>query len=72
MKKQQTKQKTQTQFWVVMKMQDWDSLSVLGTSLFPPEGGPCKFIPVFNTKKEAIAFDNGSRLHIRKIETKGY
>lgn len=44
--------------WAVMKAQSWDSLSVWnGLPLRAPKEGPHKFIPVFNTREQAVAFD---------------
>ena len=53
--------------WVLMKVQSWDSLTVGGYySLGQPADGPSGFLPVFCTKKEAVAF-GGSAKHVKEL-----
>ena len=44
-------------FWVVMKAYDFNALSIGGFELSPPPSGPHRFLPAFNTKAEAVAFE---------------
>jgi len=53
-----------------MKSHNWSSITVLnGIPVVPPPEGPHGFIPVFNTKEEAIAWDNGSEEDVKQLET---
>jgi hypothetical protein len=53
--------------WAVMKAYSWESLEVMGLSLRAPAHGPCKFIPLFETWAQAVAFDDGCEDHVREI-----
>lgn len=57
-------------FYAVMKAQSWSALSALGLPLEPEdrENGPCRFIPVFDSREAAIAWD-GSEEHVREMRT---
>ena len=46
--------------WVVMKAQPWDALSVgAGWPLRAPDEGPHRFLPVFNTREQAVKWAGG-------------
>ena len=53
-------------FWVVMKVQNWGSLEVVGRTLAAPPEGPQGFLAVFDTKKQAVKW-SGSSKHVKKI-----
>ncbi len=53
-----------------MKVNKWSNLTVMsGIPLNCPEDGPQGFIPVFNTREEAIAWDDGSEEYVKQLET---
>lgn len=54
--------------WAVMKARSWESLEVMGLSLRAPKDGPCKFIPLFETRAQAVAFDGGCEDHVREVQ----
>lgn len=54
--------------WAVMKAQSWDSIEVMGIPMRAPEDGPCRFIPLFETRAQAVAWDNGCEDHIREVQ----
>lgn len=68
MKKQQAERKdkrvSDAPMFAVMKVFSWESLEVLGMPLSAPANGPHKFIPVFETRAQAVAFNNGSEENI--------
>ena len=43
--------------WAVMRAERWDALEIRGFPIRAPDIGPQRFIPVFNTKAEAIAWN---------------
>ena len=45
--------------WAVMKAYSWSSLTVGGMSLGSPPEGPQRFVPVFDSREQAVEFDNG-------------
>jgi len=60
--------------WAVMKAQPWDSLKVEGLPLRPmqvplraPPDGPSKFIALFDTREQAVAFDDGCEEHVIEL-----
>jgi hypothetical protein len=53
--------------WAVMKAHSWDGLEVAGLPLRAPPDGPCKFIPIFHTREQAIAFDDGCDEHVTEL-----
>lgn len=60
-----------TTFWVVMKAQPFSAITVpqfANRPLNPPDEGPQRFIPVFNTKEQAEKFDNGEG-NVREVST---
>ena len=63
-------EKPQT-FWLVMKLQKWSSLE---TSLGRPlachgEGYPSHFMPVFDSRKEAIDWCDGNETYVKEVST---
>lgn len=60
---------TEKSFWVVMKAHTWDSITTMhGISLMCSDEGPHRFIPVFNTREQAVAWA-GSDEHVVKATT---
>lgn len=53
-----------TTYWAVMKAYDFRAMSVFGICLTAPKEGPHRFIPVFDTKEQAIAFEDGCKDHV--------
>jgi len=53
--------------WAVMKAFSWDSLTVMGMPLQAPDGGPQRFIPVFDTLEQAEAWA-GPGYHAIELE----
>jgi hypothetical protein len=60
-----TKQK---RMWAVMKAHSWGSIEVGGHPLAFPKDGPHKFVPLFNTKRQAVRFA-GSDEHVYEVST---
>lgn len=61
---------TKKKMWALMRVQPWNSLSVLGVKLASVgPNDPCGFIAVFSSKQKAIKFagNDGSK-HIIQIE----
>jgi len=46
-------------FWGVMKAHGWESLKVNGFPLRAPADGPDYFIPLFNSREQAVAWAGG-------------
>lgn len=53
--------------WVVFRAYEFSTLSVGGINLMSPDEGPHWFLPVFKTKKDAIAFNCGSSHYIKSV-----
>ena len=53
--------------WAVMKAHSWDKLSVLGHPLLSPAEGPQRFIPVFDTREQAVQWA-GSDEHVVEMQ----
>lgn len=48
---------TRSEFWAVMKAHAWDSITTAhGIPLMCPPEGPHRFIPVFTTREQAVAW----------------
>jgi hypothetical protein len=45
--------------WAVMKRYSWDCVTVQGVELKAPKGGPHFFMPLFETREQAIKWTNG-------------
>lgn len=54
--------------WAVFKAYSWSSLQVLGLDLTAPPDGPCKFIPLFDTKDQALKFADGDESNVFEME----
>lgn len=54
--------------WAVMKAHSWDKLSVLGYPLLSPAEGPQRFIPIFDTREQAIQWA-GSDEHVVEMQS---
>lgn len=52
--------------WVVMRAHSWESLEVSGLALRNPDNGHQRFIPVFNTKEQAVAW-SGSDEFVHRL-----
>lgn len=55
-------------FWCVMKAHGWQNLSVAGIAMKPPAEGPQHFIPVFDTREQAVAW-SGTEEHVYALES---
>jgi len=55
--------------WCVMKAHGWENVECERGWLRPPPEGPHKFIPVFNTREQAVAWA-GSDDHVQPLEVK--
>jgi len=53
-------------WWVVMKVYAWRTIKAQGFPLQSPSEGPHHFIPVFNTKEQAVAWA-GSDEHVHPV-----
>lgn len=58
-------------FWLVMKLHKWSSLETsFGAPLtFQGEGYPSHFMPVFDTRKEAVDWCDGDETHVYEVAT---
>lgn len=45
---------TITRRYCVMKAHNWACITVAGFPMRPPPDGPCAFIPIFDTREQAI------------------
>jgi hypothetical protein len=54
-------------FWCVMKAYHWQNLSVAGVPMTAPPEGPQRFIPVFDTREQAVAWA-GTEEHVYTLE----
>jgi hypothetical protein len=54
--------------WAVMKAQSFADLKFMGMSVAVAPGSPAKFIPLFDTRAEAVAFDGGSDEYVRECK----
>jgi hypothetical protein len=58
--------------WAVMKAHAWNSVTnAHGQPLVCPPDGPHRFIPVFNTREQAVAWD-GSDEHVAMLMLNAY
>jgi hypothetical protein len=46
-------------FWAIMKAQSWSSMTINGIEVAAQPEGPHRFIPVFNTREQAVAWNGG-------------
>lgn len=54
--------------YAIMKAQSFGNIEINGVPVKVPEKGPQAFIPLFETREQAVAFDNGSEAHVAKVE----
>jgi hypothetical protein len=47
---------TDKSLWAVMRAHSWGSIAINGTSLVAPPEGPHRFIPVFETRNQAVTW----------------
>lgn len=50
-----------------MKAHNWSTVSVGNYTLTAPDKGPHRYIPVFNSREQAVEWA-GSDEHVRKLE----
>ena len=55
-------------FWCVMRAYGWANLSVAGIEMAAPKEGPQHFIPVFDTREQAVAWA-GTDEHVYELES---
>jgi len=55
-------------YWCVMKAHGWANLSVAGIEMAAPKEGPQHFIPVFDTREQAVAWA-GTEEHVYALES---
>jgi len=55
--------------WAVMKAYGWNSIEIPGVNIIPPPNGPQRFIPLFDTRKQALAFTDGDESNLQEMET---
>lgn len=54
--------------WTIMKLYKWDSMETnLGVGVTMEKGGPIGFIPVFQTKEDAIKWEGADSHHIVEL-----
>ena len=56
-------------FWCVMKAHGWQNLSVSGIAMAAPKEGPQHFIPVFDTREQAVAWSGNDETHVYALES---
>ena len=56
-----------TELWAIMKAYKWIDMVSEGKFIKFPNIWPQRFIPVFDTKEQAIQFNNGSSKNIMKM-----
>lgn len=54
-----TPESTDSIMWVVMKAYSWSSVTAGGMPMMSPPEGPQRFMPVFESREQAVAWDNG-------------
>lgn len=59
---------TKKRLWCIMKAHGWNNLSIAGIAMKAPDKGPQYFIPVFNTKKQALEWSQSGE-HVRELTT---
>jgi hypothetical protein len=56
-------------FWCVMKAHGWKNLTVAGIEMAAPKEGPQHFIPVFDTREQAVAWSGNDETHVYALES---
>ena len=54
--------------WAIMKAYKWRSLTIGGIELAAPADGPQQFIPIFETRDQAVKFADGDETHLAEVE----
>lgn len=54
--------------WAVMRAQSLACIEINGIPMRATAGGPCRFIPLFETRAQAVAWDNGCEDHVREVQ----
>ena len=64
-----------TSRWCVMKAFQWSTFEIasnhpliLKQPVTMPEGGPQRFIPVFDTREQAVAFEDGDETFVQELK----
>lgn len=61
---------TPKEMWCVMKVHKWNHLQVGGYKVSAKQIGSSGFIPVFDSRELAVAWDDGSDEHVFRLATK--
>jgi len=54
--------------WAIMKAYGWNSIEITGVNIIPPPNGPQRFIPLFDTREQALAFTDGDESNLQEME----
>ena len=54
--------------WAVMTGQSWNSFTVEGMEIGLPEEGPHGFIPLFDTRAQAVAWSRSGEKHVVEVK----
>lgn len=65
----QTPAAATNRFWLVLRAYNWSAVTVGAVPLAASPDGPCRFVPVFETREQAIAFEGGSDAHVIEAAT---
>jgi hypothetical protein len=57
-----------SRLWAVMLAYSWDAVTAGGFRVAAPPGGPHRFIPLFETREQAVAWA-GSEEHVMEVAT---
>lgn len=60
---------TSKELWCVMKNYKWSTLSIQGFDLSLKQLGSVGFIPIFDNREQAVAWDDGSDEHVFRLTT---
>ena len=55
--------------WCVMKAHKWSCLSVHSYTMSAPADGPEYFMPIFETREQAVKWENGNDEHVKEVRT---
>jgi len=68
-KKKPSTEATAPVLYVVMKAYSWSSVTAGGMPMMSPPEGPQRFMPVFNSREQAVAWDNGCEDNISIVRS---
>ena len=54
--------------WAVMTAQPWSAFTAGGLEITGPEEGPHKFMPLFDTREQAVAWSLSGDKHVVEVE----